>query len=181
MVATRLLTIPEFAEEYREGRWELIDGEALAVNPSSYDSARIAGNVFGHIWMWLLQHPIGQVVPSEAGFILFPDRATVRSPDVAFVRLERLSPEFTTSSFLPIAPDLTVEVLSPSDRLSEARAKVRMYLDAGVPLVWLIDPIRRTATVYQPGASPVFLDTHGVLDGEDVLPGFTLPLATLFA
>lgn len=180
MVAARLLTITEFAEESREGRWELIDGEPIAVNPSSYDSARIAGNVFGHIWMWLLQHPIGQVVPSEAGFILFPDRAIVRSPDVAFVQLERLSPEFTRS-FLPLAPDLAVEVLSPSDRLSDARAKVRMYLDAGIPLVWLIDPIRRTATIYQPDTSPVFLDTNGVLDGGNVLPAFTLPLATLFA
>lgn len=78
-------------------------------------------------------------------------------------------------------PDLAVEVLSPTDRLSEALAKVAMYLEAGVSLVWLIDPRKRTATVFRQNELPETMGEDDALDGEEVLPGFTLPLAVLFS
>jgi Uma2 family endonuclease len=177
MVATRPLTINEFQAEYREGLWELIDGEPFAVTPSSDRSSWIAGEVLYYIRAYLESHPIGRAFPADVGFILFADRDTVRAPDAAFVRLERL-PELT-GSFVPIPPDLAVEVLSPSDRLADALSKVTMYLQAGVPLVWLIDPIRRTATIFRQESSPATIGKDGVLEGEDVLPGFTLSLTRL--
>ncbi len=177
MVATRPLTIAEFQAEAREGLWELLDGEPVAVTPSSDRSSWIAGEVAYYIRGYLESHPIGRAFPADAGFILFADRDTVRSPDAAFVSFERL-PELT-GAFVPIPPDLAVEVLSPSDRLADALSKATMYLQAGVSLVWLIDPIRRTATIFRQEASPTTIEVDGVLDGEDVLPGFTLPLARL--
>ena len=178
MVATRPLTVNEFAEEHREGRWELIDGEPVEMTPSSDESSWIAGEMFWSpvepTWQ---SHPIGRAFPADAGFVIFADRDTVRAPDVAFVRMERLPA--LSRTFVSVPPDLAVEVLSPSDRLADALSKVSMYLQAGVPLVWLIDPIRRTAIVFQPDKLPVIIDEHGVLDGAEILPGFTLPLARL--
>lgn len=179
MVATRPLTVAEFAEEHREGRWELVDGEPVEMTPSSHESSWIGGEVFFAIHTYLASHPIGRAYPADAGFIIFADRDTVRAPDVAFVRLERLAA--LSRTFVAVPPDLAVEVLSPSDRLADALSKVSMYLQAGVPLVWLIDPIRRTAMNFQPEKTPVIIDEHGVLAGEDILPDFSLPLATLFS
>jgi Uma2 family endonuclease len=178
MVATRPLSVTEFAEEHREGRWELIDGEPVEMTPSSNESSWIAGEVFFAIRTYLATHPIGRAFPADAGFILFTDRDTVRAPDVAFVRIERLPA--LSRTFVAVPPDLAVEVLSPSDRLADALSKVSMYLQAGVPLVWLIDPIRRTAMVFRQDTLPVTINEHGVLAGEDVLTGFVLPLSTLF-
>ncbi len=178
MVATRPLTITEFQAEARAGRWELIDGEPVEMTPSSNESSWIAGEIFGRLWDYLGSHPIGRAFPADAGFVIFPDRDTVRAPDVAFVRLERLP--VLSRTFVTVAPDLAVEVLSPSDRLADALSKATMYLQAGVPLIWLIDPIRRTAMVFRQDTLPIIIDEHGVLDGEDVLPGFTLPLKNLF-
>ena len=179
MVATRPLSVAEFEAEAREGFWELIDGEPIQMTPSAGLSSMIASRINGYVFVYLLDHPIGHAFASDGGFILFPDRDTVRAPDVAFIQRDRL-PE-VPASFIPMPPDLAVEVLSPTDRLSEALAKVAMYLEAGVSLVWLIDPRKRTATVFQQSELPETIGADGVLDGADVLPGFTLPLATLFA
>jgi len=178
VVTTRPLTIAEFEAEARDGLWELIDGEPIAVTPSAGLSSMIASRIAGHVFVYLGHHPIGHQFSSGAGFVLFSDQPTVRSPDFAVVLRTRL-PE-VPAAFVPIPPDLAVEVLSPTDRLSEALSKIAMYLEAGVPLVWLIDPKRRTAMVFRPDTLPVIIDEHGVLAGEDVLPGFSLPLATLF-
>jgi Uma2 family endonuclease len=179
MVVTRRLTVAEFEAEAREGLWELIDGEPIAVTPSAGLSSMIASRINGHVFIYLTEHPLGHGFSSDAGFILFPDRNTVRSPDFAFIRRSRL-PE-VPAAYIPMPPDLAVEVLSPSDRLTDALAKALMYLQAGVPLVWLIDPMKRTATIFRQDEGPITMGEDGVLDGADVLPGFTLPLAVLFA
>jgi Uma2 family endonuclease len=179
MVVTRLETVSEFEANPREGRWELIDGEPVEMTPSAGLSSMIASRINGYVFVYLLEHPIGHAFASDGGFILFPGRDTVRAPDFAFIQRDRL-PE-VPASFVPMPPDLAVEVLSPTDRLSEALAKAAMYLEAGVPLVWLIDPRKRTATIFRQDEGPITIGEDGVLDGEEVLPGFTLPLATLFA
>lgn len=179
MVASRLETAAEFEANPREGRWELIDGEPVEMTPSAGLSSMIASRINGYVFVYLLDHPIGHAFASDGGFILFPDRDTVRAPDFAFIHRDRL-PE-VPASFVPMPPDLAVEVLSPSDRLADALVKATMYLQAGVSLIWVIDPTKRTAIVFQQDEGPLTLGEDGVLDGADVLPGFTLPLATLFA
>ena len=82
---------------------------------------------------------------------------------------------------MPLAPDLAVEVLSPSDHLSDALAKIAMYLEAGVRLVWLVDPGSRTVGIYRPDIGPIILQESDVLEGGDVLPSFQLSVADIFA
>jgi len=179
MVATRPITIDEFARMPLEGSWELIDGAPVEVSPSSGRSGWISGNLFRALANYAHSTKIGWVFPPETGFVLFPDRQIVRSPDGAFVVRDRLMGP--PDSFVPLAPDLAVEVLSPSDRMTDALGKVGMYLDAGVRLVWLVDPSINTVTIYRPGAAPATLGEGDTLDGGEVLPDFRLPLAEIFA
>ena len=103
----------------------------------------------------------------------------MRAPDVAFVAWERIP--VARTGFAELAPDLAVEVLSPNDRAGEILAKVADWLNAGTLLVWVIDPERRIATVYRADGSALIVDDTSALSGDEVLPGFVLPLAGLFA
>jgi Uma2 family endonuclease len=179
MVATRHVTIEEFAATSRDGQWELVDGEPTEVNPASFRSVWIASELYARIREFVRQNDLGRAVADGAGFILFEDRAVVRSPDVAFISRDRLTT--IVEGFVPLAPDLAVEVLSPSDRRADVLAKIAMYLQAGVRLVWLIDPEPETVTVFA-GDRPVsVIGPDGVLDGGDVLPGFSIAVTEIFA
>ena len=121
-------------------------------------------------------HGIGECGISEGGFKLASDPDVVRAPDVWFVRAERVPAGGFPSGIWEGFPDLAVEVLSPTDRPLAVAQKLQDYLDAGTRLVWVLDPDARAAAVYRPGHVPTFLNEDGILDGEDVLPGFALPL-----
>lgn len=178
MVATRLTTIEEFASTPREGLWELIDGEVVEMNPTSGRSGRIGLRIGSLLDQHVTRHGLGWAVGADTGFVLFPDRDTVRSPDAAVVLRERL--DDAPETFVPLAPDLAVEVLSPTDRRNDALAKITMYLQAGVRLIWLVDPKTETVTVYQPDSAPRIVRGHETLDGGAVLPEFRLSLAEVF-
>ena len=120
----------------------------------------------------------GQVVSGDTGFKLTTDPDTVRAPDVAFISRERL-PDPQTRGFPALGPDLVVEVLSPDNRPGETLAKVGDWLEGGVRLVWVIDPERRVARVYRQDGTESHLAENGVLDGEDVLPGFSCTLTSI--
>jgi Uma2 family endonuclease len=122
----------------------------------------------------------GGVVTGEVGAILARDPDTVRGPDVAFYSTDRI-PEFGYSGGFWGPPDLAVEILSPSNRPSDVRAKVADYLDAGVRMVWVLDPPARSVTIHRPGAETRAVRYDQTLEGEDVLPGFRLPLKAFFA
>lgn len=102
----------------------------------------------------------------------------MRGADIAFVSWERL-PQPSPVGFPPLGPDLVVEVLSPGDRPGEVLAKVGDWLDAGARLVWVIDPQRQIARVYRQDGSETIVTANGALDGDDVLPGFSCPLASI--
>jgi Uma2 family endonuclease len=179
MVATHRVTINEFAEMPLQGIWELIDGELLEVTPASGRSSRIGGRLYARLADHAEPSGLGWAFPAETGFILFDDRQTVRSPDAAVVLRDRLIEP--PDSFVPLAPDLAVEILSPSDRIADALAKVAMYLQAGTQLVWLVNPSTRTVVVFQSETDPVLLSEGDTLDAGDVLPGFSVPVAEIFA
>jgi Uma2 family endonuclease len=103
---------------------------------------------------------------------------TVRGADIAFVSWERF-PQQSPVGFPPLGPDLVVEVLSPGDRPGEVLAQVGDWLEAGARLTWVIDPERRIARVYRQDGSETIVTAHGALDGEDVLPEFSRPLASI--
>ena len=179
MVASRALTIDDLAEADLPEHWELVNGELVALSPSSGRSARIGGRIYALFLRHGEEPGLGLAYPAEAGFLLFGDRQTLRSPDAAFVVRDRLERE--PEGFVPMAPDLAVEVLSPSDRVADALAKVAMYLNAGVRLVWLVDPTARTILVLRPDQSTFMLNAEDTLDGGDILPGFSVPVADIFA
>ena len=104
------------------------------------------------------------------------DPDTVRSPDVAFVRGERIPPG-GVRAFFDGAPDLAVEVISPSDRASEVIAKARDWLRSGCTAVWVVDPETKTVTVYSRGQPTLFLSADDTLACEELLPGFRLPVS----
>ena len=154
MVVTRQVSVEEFARMAREGSWELIDGEPVAVNPVAGRASRIGGRLYARLDAFVEAGNLGWAYPADAGFVLFDDRATVRSPDAAVVLKSRIAEE--PDGFIPAPPDLAVEVLSPSDRMADALAKIAMYFEAGVSLVWLIRPRRAPSTsfVRMPRRSP---------------------------
>jgi Uma2 family endonuclease len=180
MVATKPITVEEFESMPLEGRWELIDGELVELSPSAEEPSNISANIVVLVGQHVRARRLGRVYTAEGGFVLFPDRATVRAPDVAFVRADRVPHGEARKHFSRLAPDLVVEVLSPSDRPSEVVAKIEMYQEAGVPLIWLVDPDQRTVTVIATGKMTEILKADDTLEGGDVLPGFRVPVAEIF-
>ena len=133
MVATRRLTVEEFETMPLEGCWELIDGEPVEMAPSSDGSSSTSARILFLIGSHVYARRLGRLYDAQGGFVLFPDRPTVRVPDVAFVRADRAPQGEARKHFARLAPDLVVEVLSPSDRTTDVVTKIEMYQEAGVP------------------------------------------------
>jgi len=182
MATTRLMTVENLEREGApEGRWELIDGELVEMTPSSSESSR-TGMRFGYyLTDHVLPRRLGEVFGTDSGFAVFAGREIVRVSDAAFVRADRIPPAPDNQGFFRLAPDLVVEVVSPSDRASDVYAKMMMWLEAGVQLVWVADPATRTIAVYRPDRSSQMLRETDELTGGDVLPQFRLKVATFFA
>ena len=121
---------------------------------------------------------LGEVF-GDTGYVLARDPDTVRGPDLSFVARDRLS-NFDDARYFSGAPDLAVEILSPSNRRGEMHAKVADYLAAGARLVWVVDPVRKSVTTYRTLLAPRRLESNESLDGEDVLPGLVIPLEAIF-
>ena len=176
MPPAALLTVEQLARlEIPNKRAELVRGVLVVREPAGYTHGRVAMNVAVKLGVHVERTQAGQLFAAETGFTLARQPDTVRAPDVAFVRRERLL-DPATRGFPDLAPDLVVEVLSPDDRPGEVLAKVADWLSAGTRLVWVIDPERSDARVYRQDGSIAVLRESDALDGEGVLPGFTCPL-----
>jgi len=181
MATTRLLTIHDVEHAPPEGEWELIDGELVPMTPSGIESSSLGLRLGRMIGYFVDANQLGLVTGADGGYVLFQDRATLRVPDAAFIREERLPPRGERSRFSRVPPDLAVEVLSPSDSASEVVAKLEMYQEAGVPLIWLVDPAKMTITVIASGKTVEILKPGDTLEGGDVLPGFSVQVSEIFA
>jgi Uma2 family endonuclease len=175
ITADELLAMPE-----DDIRRELVEGELREMTPAGRRHARLARNIMRSLDPYVAAHGLGEAYP-EYGYILESDPDTVRAPDVSFVRADRLDAGGAEEGYYYGVPDLAIEVISPTDRYSEVRAKVDQYLGAGTPMVVVVDPPRRAATVYRVRNKPVELTENDVLDGEDVVPGWKLPVRNIFA
>jgi Uma2 family endonuclease len=127
---------------------------------------------------FVLSRDLGEVF-GEVGYVLARDPDTVRGPDVSFVSKARLE-GFDDRRFYPGAPDLAIEVLSPSNRPGETHAKVADYLAAGAKLVWVIDTDRRQVAAYRTLLAPKPIGSGEALEAQDLIPGFALPIDDLF-
>ena len=177
-----LMTAEDFLELTKdEGkRHELVEGRLVPVCAAASRSAIVATNISTSINSFVRQHRLGVCGGADWSFRLKSNPDTVRMPDVGFVRAERIPPAGVPSGAWDGAPDLAVEVLSPSNRFSEIMERVQDFFDAGTRLMWVIDPDRRNARVFAPDRAVTVVGADGTLDGEDVLPGFTLPLPEIW-
>jgi len=156
---------------------ELVRGVLIVREPPGGRHGAVAAELCRAIGNHVQANQLGTVY-TETGFTLARNPDTVRGPDVAFVRKDRTENPVPVG-FPEFAPDLAVEVLSPGDRPGVTLAKIGDWLDAGARLVWVIDPERRIARVYRRDGSETIIGTDAQLDGEDVLPGFSCPLAAI--
>jgi Uma2 family endonuclease len=177
---SRAMTAEEFSLLPDRGtRQELVRGELEEMPPPQYRHGKTTANVEYVLNAWVRPRKLGRVV-SEMGFLIERDPDTVLAPDCAFIRADRI-PRPEPEGYFPLAPDLAVEVLSPSDRPGGVLAKVDLWRAAGTRLVWVVDPERREVRTFRPAAEPSVDREGDVLDGGDVLPGLAVPVADLFA
>jgi Uma2 family endonuclease len=177
---TGSLTIEEFARLPDEPwHMELVRGHVVREPLGGFEHGTIVAH-FGSVLLdFVTEHRLGAVV-GNCGFILIDEPPTVRAPDTAFIRGERLD-SFDPRGYVPFAPDLAVEVVGPTDKMSQTQAKVIDYLDAGTRLVWVVDPKSRSVEVYRSRDEIRLVAEDGVIDGGDALPGFRLKVSELFS
>jgi Uma2 family endonuclease len=176
----RLVTVEEFARiPDDDHRYELVEGRVIRMSPPGSRHAVLATRLARLLDQHVEEQGLG-VVMSSGGFHLASGPDTVREPDVAFVRAERIPASGVPDGFWPGPADLAVEIRSPGDRRSEITAKVNEYLARGVRLIWVVDPKARTITVHRPDQPQVILEQNATLDGGTVVPGFSCPLEHIF-
>lgn len=175
MTADELLQLPDDGQQH-----ELVRGQLLTMSPTSSRPAMVATRFGLEIGVFVRQHGLGEVGGADWGFKLQSDPDTVRAPDFAFVRADRIPPEGVPPGFWPGAPDLALEVLSPTDRFADVMTKVEEYLAAGTRMVIVVDPEARVTRVFRPDHPVRVLGPDDTLAGEDVLPGFRLQLSQVW-
>ncbi len=144
------ITVDEFYEAAAEGfRGELVRGELRETMPTSILHGIIAGRIAGLLWVFVLQNKLGEVLTAETGFRLFVDEKTVRVPDVSFLSNEKLAVIKNLDKFYDGTPDLTVEVIPPSETYDDVQGKLEDYLSAGVKMVWIVRPKNKTVATYR--------------------------------
>lgn len=159
-------------------RVELVRGVLVVHEPPGYRHGEVTARLAKLLIDHADAHDLGRVLAGDSGFRLATNPDTVRGPDVAFIRRDRM-PSPSPTGYADFAPDLVVEVLSPGDRPGEVLAKVADWLSAGTSHVWVIDPERRQARVYRDDGGENLLTAEDDLDGEEVVPGFSCPLGAL--
>lgn len=176
-----LITAEAFAALPRDGwRAELIRGEVVTMPAAFTDHGETAMNLGAIVTTYVKAQHLGKTFAAETGFLIARNPDTVRAPDFAFIQTSRVTPVASTTGWGQVIPDLVAEVVSSSDRSNEIDQKVRMWLDAGVQLVWVLYPQTRTIFAHTPNAPVSMLKSGGVLAGGDVLPGFSVAVDEIF-
>jgi Uma2 family endonuclease len=141
----------------------------------------VVNSEFGrHVANHVAEYKLGRVYQGDTGFILARDPDTTLAPDIAFVSSDRVIRTPDHRGFLEQAPDLAVEILSPSQSFRAAQEKMQLYVELGVRMGLLVHSYRRTITAYRPDRATVVLGPDDIFDGDDVLPGFRLKVSDLF-
>ncbi len=164
-----------------ERHYELVRGDLLMMSPASPVQGHYAARLIGALQPYVEDNDLGAVYTAEPGFTLESEpELVIRAPDVAFVRKERIPPADQQAGFWPLAPDLAVEIISPSETAASVQAKVQDYLAAGTQLIWLVYPDSTVVVEYQPPAQIRQYGREDSLEGGTVIPGFQYALARLF-
>lgn len=179
-IATPTMTAEEFFTYSCAGRrLELVAGEITEMSPSGFDHGELVLHLGALLIDFASRHGTVRVAGGDVGFVVARDPDTVLAPDIAVVRSERI-PESGCSRFVDGAPELAVEIVSPSDRPAEIEAKARHWIGCGARVVWVVHKAKTTVTIYRGGGERTALSLDDTLDGGDVLPGFTCPVRRVF-
>jgi Uma2 family endonuclease len=180
-IATTLMTVDEFWNLPRDGnRHELVKGELVTMPPPGFEHGAIESKLHVRMYIHAESQQLGIVV-GETGFILERDPDTVRAADTAFVGNAKLQKYGKPKKYFPTAPDVAVEVISPSDTYVEVDEKVEEWLNAGTQAVWVVNPRRKSVTVHVANQNPVVLKEADTLSGGTAFPGFSMLVAEIFA
>jgi Uma2 family endonuclease len=175
-----LVTAADFARlPEGNGRYELVRGELVPMVPPGGEHGKLATGIVLALGSYVRTNDLGEVLV-ETGYYLSRDPDTVRAPDVSFIRRDRIPAAGIPRGFIDGPPDLAIEIVSPGDRAEEIDDKIHDYLTSGTRLVWLIQPRTRSVTVFRPDGTARLLQAGGMLDGEAIVPGFTLPVEQLW-
>lgn len=178
-MGARLVTAAELPFQLCEYRNELVRGEVRQMTRPGFLHGEVARRLALLVGNHVEQRGLGVYMASEIGFLIERDPDTVRGPDGAFLSNARLAAIGCPAGYVDGPPDLAVEIVSPTDRLTKVREKARMWVGAGARMAVVLDPARRTGTVFTPDGEQS-IGSDGVLEFGDVIPGIALPLARLF-
>lgn len=160
---------------------ELVRGVLVPVmTPARGEHGALAAFLTVEVGIYVRTHDLGRVYV-EVGYKIFSNPDTVRGPDLSFVSTKREAAATFQRGFIHGAPDLAIEIVSQDRAIDELTTKAQEYLEAGTLLVWVVDPPTRTVRVHRRSQAVITLSPNGTLDGGEVLPGFALALARLFA
>ncbi len=175
MTAEELFELPN--DDYK---YELVAGELIRMAPTGGEHGVLTVRIGRILDEYVEAHDLGICSSAETGFILQRNPDIVRAPDAAFIAKARIPETGIPTAYWPFAPDLAVEVTSPSDRFTAVQTKISEYFSAGTRLVWVVEPATRTVYVYRSAHDVRALGEDAELTGEDVLPGFRCAVRRLF-
>lgn len=175
----KLLTVEEFWEIYAGKPYELVEGRVIEVNPAGVEASATAARVVTRVSIFVDAHTVGMITGTDGGYKLGQD--TLRALDVAYFSNTKLAQLLEPEKYAPFAPDLAVEVVSANDTATEGQARIALYLEAGVKLIWVFYPQRREVEVHFPDRTAKTLTRDQMLDGGDALPGFQVRINDLFS
>jgi len=165
--------------EHPDYRMELVSGEIIVMSPSGLESGEVATEIAAQLRNWVRPRQLGRVSGSSGGFRLPNKSGDVRAPDVSFILAKRLPR--TTEDYAELVPDLMFEVKSKSDSIAKLRQKIQQFLELGTTVGVLVDPRNCTMEVYRLNAEKVILEDGDTLQVPEVLPGWKLSVAEVWA
>lgn len=176
-----LMTARQLGELPDDGhRYDLLKGELIKMSPAGRDQGIIAGEFFWLFKTFVANHDLGETYAAETGFLIATDPDTVLAPDVSFISRRRLPEIQGIGGFIPIPPDLAVEVISPTDRYTRLEDKVIEWLNAGTKVVITLDPRKSLARIYRSSTEVQILTVTDTLELPDIAPGWSIRVSQLF-
>ncbi|QIR40316.1 Uma2 family endonuclease [Tolypothrix sp. PCC 7910] len=168
--------LEKMQQQYPDYRMELVKGNVIVMSPSGYESDEVAAEMVSQLRNWVKPRKLGRITASSAGFRL--PNSDLRAPDASFVLAERL--RRSPKTFAQLAPDLIVEVKSPSDNVEDIRAKIQEFLSLGTTVGILLNPDEQVVEVYNVGKEVIVLHNGDVLTVPELLPGWEVPVSDLW-
>lgn len=160
--------------------FELVDGQLVRRKEMGAFENAVALVISSLLLPHIRKHRLGWLLGSETNYKVIPNSETTRRPDITFIRRGRFPDDKLPPGILTLAPDLMIEVVSPTNSANEIEEKVKLFLEAGTQLAWIVYPSIRSVRILRPDGSGQSLDANAVINGENVVPGFSCKVSEFF-